>query len=514
MPERRAHVHVGRLDAPGDGWPERGNHVPAAPLGRTDAVRTVDLWPMRPCPFTWSRFPLSVKRSSQPMARPTHKASLAVVFLTVMVDLLGFGLILPLIPVYAKELMVGFSRAQMGWALGLLMTCYSIMQLGFAPFWGRLSDRVGRRPILILSLTGSTFFYALFALATLWGSLFWMFLSRIGGGIAGATIPTAQAYIADVTPMDKRTRGMALIGVAFGLGFTFGPLMGAVALMGEGRAGASPWPGFTAAAFSAAALVLAVIKLRESLDPGRVVPARRRLDLRSLHDALTTPSIALLLAVLCLCNFSFSNFEATLSLVLASFLGVGRGGREILLAFAFVGMVQTLVQGGVVRPLAAWLSEGTLCGIGATLAVAGYVMMATAAAPPPGVVAAVAAGQAVSLTTAASQVVRLMVGAGCVVAGLGFVYPSLQSLISRRSDPSKQGGVMGVASSLNSLARILGIMAATQLYSLVSQTAPFWTATGLMASALGLVAIAIRAGEDWRPKPLEAVASQPLPVRE
>jgi MFS family permease len=424
------------------------------------------------------------------MPRSASKASLTVVFMTVVVDLLGFGLVLPLIPVYAKELMTDFSDAQMAWTLGLLMTCYSIMQLVFAPFWGRVSDRVGRRPILILSLAGSTFFYGLFGLATMWGSLTWMFVSRAAGGIAGATIPTAQAYIADITPMEKRTRGMALIGVAFGLGFTFGPLLGALALMGETSAGVSPWPGFTAAGFSLAALTVAVFKLSESLDPKTATPTRTHLDIKSLWEALAVPSIVALLAVLFLCNFGFANFEATLSLVLSSFLGVEKGGREILLAFAYIGVVQAVVQAFIVRRMAVYASEGTLCFVGMLLAILGYFGLALTADPQTG------------------GALGLMVAASIVVAGLGFVYPSLQSLISRRSDPAKQGGVLGLGGSLNSLARITGIIVAMRVHTFRGPTAPFWAATGLMLLALFLIAIAVRSGEDWSPEGVGAVEEQ------
>ncbi|MFM7161569.1 MAG: MFS transporter, partial [Planctomycetaceae bacterium] len=166
----------------------------------------------------------------------SSKAPLLIIFLTVFIDLLGFGIVLPLLPRYAKS----FSAT--GLQLGLLMASFSIMQFLFAPIWGRISDRVGRRPILILGLAGSVLFYTLFGYCTSLGPqgrllglgiLPWLFLCRIGAGIAGATIPTAQAYIADVTGPEQRARGMALIGAAFGIGFTFGPLLGAAFVPGD-----------------------------------------------------------------------------------------------------------------------------------------------------------------------------------------------------------------------------------------------------------------------------------------
>lgn len=418
------------------------------------------------------------------MSDKADRASLAVVFLTVLIDLLGFGMLMPLLPVYAKELTAGFSSKEVALTLGLLMTSYSIMQLVFEPVWGRMSDRVGRRPILLMSLASSTFFYGLLGAATMWGSLKWMFVARIGGGIAGATIPTAQAYIADVTPPEKRTRGMALIGVAFGLGFTFGPLLGAFALLNSHSAHLSPWPGFMASALSGTACLVAIFKLSESLKPGLVTRTRKHINLRSLQTALTIPSIGLLLAVVFLSYFGFASFESTLSLSLASFWGIERGGYQILLAFAYVGFVQALVQGGLVRWMAGFTSDGALCMIGVALAIGGYMGLAAAANPHSG------------------GATMLMIAASVVVSGLGFIYPSSNALISRRSDPSKQGGILGIGEGLNSLARITGVNMAMQLRT-VSASVPYWVAAGLMGVVLVLIALAVQRGHDWQPEAAE-----------
>ncbi len=165
------------------------------------------------------------------LAEPT-RGSLLVLFLVVFIDLLGFGMVLPLLPNYAKQ----FDSHTAGWMIGLLMSIFSAMQFLFAPFWGMLSDRIGRRPVLMVGLLGSVISYALFAYASIEQSLVLLFISRIGAGIAGATIPTAQAYIADCTTLKGRTHGMALIGAAFGLGFTFGPLFGYFAVQNENDA--------------------------------------------------------------------------------------------------------------------------------------------------------------------------------------------------------------------------------------------------------------------------------------
>ena len=158
---------------------------------------------------------------------PASRGSLLVIFLTVFIDLLGFGMVLPLLPIYAKS----FGLKEAGWEIGLLMSSFSAMTFIFAPLWGRLSDRIGKHTVLIVGLMGSVGFYILFGIATVFQSMLLLFVARIGAGIAGATIPAAQAYIADVTSLQNRAKGMALIGAAFGLGFTFGPLLGAAALV-------------------------------------------------------------------------------------------------------------------------------------------------------------------------------------------------------------------------------------------------------------------------------------------
>ena len=167
-------------------------------------------------------------------------------FLVVFIDLLGFGIVLPLLPRFGDELLQGqlqLSDAVAGMLLGLLMSSFSAMQFLFSPVWGRISDRIGRRPVLMIGLAGSTIFYGLFGIATMLKSMPLLFASRIGAGVAGATIATAQAYIADSTTLQNRTKGMALIGAAFGLGFTFGPLLGAAAVLFSNDVAASPAPG-------------------------------------------------------------------------------------------------------------------------------------------------------------------------------------------------------------------------------------------------------------------------------
>jgi len=300
-------------------------------------------------------------------APKTKRGPLLVVFLAVFIDLLGFGIVLPLLPIYAKYITTDSS----GMVLGLLMASYSAMQFLFAPLWGRLSDRIGRRPVLMLGLAGSVVFYALFGVASQLSSLTWMFVSRIGAGIAGATIPTAQAYIADTTTKENRARGMALIGAAFGLGFTFGPLLAATALIssGEAQAHLSPWPGFTASILSAGALLLAFFKLPESLKPDSLPAERRLLNLSGLRTALSIPTVGTLLLISFVSILAFSGFESVLSILLKTEKaqgGFGYGLVEVLMLYAGLGFMHALAQ-GMVRGMSSRMSETRLATGGATV---------------------------------------------------------------------------------------------------------------------------------------------------
>lgn len=430
--------------------------------------------------------------------RPADRAGLLIVFLVVFVDLLGFGMVLPLVPVYAEHLLEGYSPIAANAVLGLLMTCFSLMQFLFSPYWGKLSDRFGRRPILLLGLTGSAVCYGLFGLACYYGSLTGMFLSRIGAGITGATIGTAQAYIADVTPPGRRARGMALIGAAFGLGFTFGPLLGAGTLiLSDAKSAAlSPWPGLTAAGFSAVALLLAFRWLRESLPAAlrRTSPQGpaaeglprdaagegslfRILDVQVWRETARQPTVIMLLLTTFIAVFALSGFEATLSVTLAALLGVERGGAPLLLVFSMIGVIQTIVQGFVVRPLASRWSEGRLSAVGLLTAIGGFVFMALGADGP------------------WANAALLIGAAGIVAAGMAFVVPAVQGLLSRHTAEDHQGRVFGLANSLSAVARIIGVLAAFQLRGL-APSLPFWSAVGLLIAAGAVLRQAV-----LRPRP-------------
>ena len=262
--------------------------------------------------------------ASQPSLSPSSasggppRAALLVIFLTVFIDLLGFGIVLPVMPRQAEPYLsaLGLSPLAGGAVIGLLFSVFSLMQFLFSPIWGRVSDRVGRRPMLLLSLAGSVVFYAIYGLAVTLPpdraavAIGLMLLSRIGAGIAGASVGTAAAVIADCTTPENRARGMALIGIAFGAGFTLGPL---IAYFGLAVFARQPWGvGALASLLSLVALVFAVLTFKETRNPDNKA-AREFFSFGRTAGVLALPAVGPLVLVYFLSIFAFANFEATLA---------------------------------------------------------------------------------------------------------------------------------------------------------------------------------------------------------
>jgi MFS family permease len=396
------------------------------------------------------------------------KSPPAIVFLTVVIDLLGFGIVMPLLPLYAKGLEAD------NLTIGLFMASFSAMQFLFSPVWGRISDRIGRRPVLLIGLAGSAVFYALFGWATAELSLLWLFVARIGAGISGANIAVAQAVIADVTPPDKRAKGMALVGAAFGIGFTFGPLLGAMFVSDLPadfadadretiRALLSPSVGYLAAGLSAAAFLLGAVLLPETLRPD-AAPHRPRtwLDLNALRTAAATPTLGLLVMTFFLATFAFGHFEGVLARVTVDVFGWSL--RDNFYGFAAIGFILALAQGVLVRRLAPRLGEVVLAVTGTLLMTAGLAGL----------------GWGVY----AGQMPVIMAVLPLLVIGFAFLTPSVQALISRRTDADKQGAILGLNQSASAMARILGPALGNIVYDVLpAHTAPFVIGSCLMAAA-------------------------------
>jgi multidrug resistance protein len=378
---------------------------------------------------------------------------LIIVFVTVFIDLLGFGIIIPLLPFYAETF------GATGFTIGLLATSFSLMQFIFAPIWGRVSDRVGRRPIILLGLLGSCLSYLGFGLASTLASLF---MARIFAGIAGANIPTAQAVVADLTTPENRAKGMGLVGAAFGLGFIFGPAIGGF-LSRYGYA----VPAFFASGLSLANFVAAWFLLPETLKPEhRAVERMGRID--ALRAALARPHLPLLLTIGFLVVAAFSGYESTFALFAERTYGFT--ASSIGYIFAFVGVILVIVQGALVGRVVKWIGEHHIVPASLALVAAGLLMI-----------------------PATTSVAALLVASGVMALGMGFNNPSLMSLISRYSAAEDQGGVLGLTQSLNSLARIVGPMWGGFAFDRLGIGMPYITSAAVMGLAALLAVHAL-----WR----------------
>lgn len=421
---------------------------------------------------------------------PSNRSAMLVVFLVVFIDLLGFGIVLPLLPLVSDGYLAGQDKFVQDATIAGLFSVFSLMQFLFSPVWGRVSDRYGRRPVLLTSLAGSVVFYGLFAAACAvplsqgWLAIGLMFVSRVGAGIAGASVSTASAVIADSTTPENRAKGMGLIGAAFGIGFTFGPLIAYAVLSffpapapenDPANIGLDPayaWvPGATAAVLSLVALLIAVARFRETLKAG-VAPhtPRQFFSLRRSAEVLKLPGVGPLILIYFLAIFAFSNFEGVLARFTKEVFGYGV--KQNSLVFAGVGCVLMIAQGGFYRRFAGKISETVLLRVGLVMMTFGL-----------GGLGAVAF-YAFQLGEMAGQFQWVMFSAaGVAVFGFAFVNPSVAALISRRADPARQGEVLGVNQSFTAIGRILG----PALGNLV-----FWThpSHGVpFAAALGLLVI-------------------------
>ncbi len=383
------------------------------------------------------------------------KPSLLVVFLTVFIDLIGFGIVLPLLPIYTKEFGAN------GFVIGLIIAAFSAMQFLFAPAWGRLSDRIGRRPVLLFSIAGSALSYAIFAVgsglenhAT---ALLVLLISRVFAGACGANITVAQAYIADITPRQDRSKRMGLIGMAFGLGFIFGPAIGALSVKWFGLTG----PGWVAATLCASNFALALFILPESRQPASDHVAERP-HWSQCRATLARPGISLLIAVFFLATFCFACFETTLGLLIMRNFGldVGHDDRAKMAVgylFAYCGLIGAIVQGGLIGGLVKRLGEPKLIAVS-------LVLTAVSLLPMPLVRGAEPLSWHVLVQTAGLPWLVLLGFLAMLSVGTGLTRPPLFGLLSNLTPARDQGMTIGVAQSAGSLARIVGPVFSATLF--------------------------------------------------
>jgi MFS transporter, DHA1 family, tetracycline resistance protein len=427
----------------------------------------------------------------------SSKSAMLIVFLVVFIDLLGFGIVLPLVPLVTDGYLASRPQIEKDISIALLFSLFSLMQFLFSPYWGRLSDRIGRRPILLISLSGSVVFYTLFAIACYLplDAGYWavglMLVSRIGAGIAGASVSTAAAVIADSTTKENRAKGMGLIGVAFGIGFTFGPLIAFAVLtlfpsnlvnQAIGLDPAYAWvPGATAAILSFVSLAVAYSRMPETRQPNSTPHGPRGFISfgRSLN-VLKMPAVGPLILAYFLAIFAFANYEATLSRFTKDVFLFDV--KQNFLVFAGVGVVLMIAQGGFYRRFAGKVSEVRLMMIGLGCMLAGLGSL---------LVFAFFSHQLHEMAAAPSGFQWLFyLSSAIAVFGFAFVNPSVSAMISKRADPNQQGEVLGVNQSSTAIARILGPAVGSLVYGVhPSHAVPFAAAVGLLLLVLFLVPV-------------------------
>lgn len=390
-----------------------------------------------------------------------RRASLFALFLTVFIDLIGFGMVIPFLSFYARE--YGAS----GIAVGAVVGVYSIMQFFFAPVWGRLSDRIGRRPVLLISLTASFTGYLLFAFARSLGVLF---ASRVIAGAGGANIGTAQAYIADTTTHENRAKGMGLIGAAFGMGFILGPpLSGFLSALGtRHHFHGNLLPGIAAASLSFIAFVIALLMLVESKPQGLVPRSGLppQFDRRIWREIFGNRLLMSLIAALFLTLLAVAGMEIGVTLHARERFGF----RQIDMAwfFLFMGLIVAGIQGGLIGRFAKSVGEKVLVIIGAASFTLGF-----------------------ALVPSVYRVQLLYVVAFFIAIGQGLCFPSLTSLVSKVAPESERGSLLGLAAAVGSLARFLGPIVSGLLYDMAGAAGAFYGGALLMVCAL-TIAISMR----------------------
>ncbi len=423
------------------------------------------------------------------------------IFVIVLIDLLGLTIIIPLLPIYAASF--GLTPAM----IGLLGAAYPMMQFIGAPLLGRLSDRHGRKPILVISQIGTFIGFIVLGLAS---SGLMLFVARLIDGISGANIATAQAAITDSTTEKTRTQGLGLIGAAFGLGFIIGPVIAFAALAvtnNDYRA-----PAFAAAFFSLLSILLTAVWFKETLPPekrGESGDGRASFSLKSLTRAVTHPAVGILLILMFAQQLAFGGFEQLLALFTLSNLGFNGSSNAII--FVYVGVIVVTVQGYFIGKWSRRFGDRRLVYGGLALLAVGLVALAfTPRQPLPGysqaaLEAELSGGRQLMGETPPTEDVAVdlpedgnngWLGLVWILAAMvplsvggGVLQPAINSLITKRVEPLEVGGMLGVSSSFLSAANAIAPLIGGILFQTLGPRSPFFLGGILMAA---LLAIALR----------------------
>jgi DHA1 family tetracycline resistance protein-like MFS transporter len=398
------------------------------------------------------------------------KAGLPAVFLVVLIDLMGFGIVLPLLPYYASR----FEASPL--TIGLLFSVYSFSQLIFSPIWGAWSDRVGRRPIMLLSTLGSTASYFIFSFSH---SLALLFFSRIIAGVMGGNIAAAQAYVADVTEPEDRAKGMGVIGAAFGIGFALGPALASFFLMPAVRQAIlnivpefashylteNPFsiPGIAASILSLSSFLLILMRLPESASLMKADDAFR-IKKNSVFTGIFWSSIfskssavlGLLYGCMLLVTIGHSSLYSSFPLFCKQILNLGP--EKVGIQFLIMGMIAIVVQGGLIRPLVRVFGERKLLIIGNILMTLGLFLIPLA-----------------------NSETTLSIYLSVLALGGSLNGPTLTSLISKEAERAHVGLAMGNSQGIAALGRVIGPAWGGWLFGILPR-APFFV-TALLVSA-------------------------------
>lgn len=388
-------------------------------------------------------------KSADGQEKKAGKAALLLIFFTVFIDLVGFGLIIPVLPTYAQQLHAD------DFAVGCVIATYSVFQFFFTPIWGRMSDKVGRRPILLFSLAASALGYLIWGFSS---SLILLFVSRAVAGAGNANIAVAQAYVSDVTTKENRAKGMGLVGAAFGLGFVLGPAIGGGCVyMGFNL----QTIGFVAAALSIIDLVLTFFLLPEPQQRSNAGIERFTKEKNFFFNTLGDPKLRVSLLIFFIATFAFANMEATIVLLTTKKLNFG--SFENTMMFLYIGLLIVFVQGGMIHRLNKKYGEKKLIGIGSVMVALGLV-----------------------LTPVSSNLYVLGAALFLLAVGSGLNNPANQSLLSKLAPEDKTGGVLGVGQSLSTLGRIAGPVIGGFAFQYLGMSSPYFIGAVAMAVAFVL----------------------------
>ncbi len=373
-----------------------------------------------------------------------NKKAFTIIFLTVFIDLLGFGLVIPILPTYAKEL--GASNVEVGFLAGI----FSAMNFFFTPFLGSYSDRIGRRPIILLSIAANVIGYLIFGFA---GNLTLFMLSRLVNGIGSSNIAAAQAYISDITKPEDRTKYLGMIGAAFGLGFVFGPAAGGFIKATYGF----QWVGFSAAILCLINFLSAYFLLPESIKEKNPSSPIRFVPFKDYFNALQKPLLREVLLLWIIYIMGFTMMQTVSALLWKEHYGLDE--KHIGFVFAIIGVASAVAQGGLVGILSKKLGTNRILLLGCVLMFIGL-----------GIIPLVPKNYFWTGT---------IFWISCTAIGGGCLTPSLQSLVSLISPPNEQGRMLGLSQSLGSLSRVVGPAISGFAYNFHFST-PYFIGSGLM----------------------------------